>query len=304
MHLITRRRGKRSRRKCGRLSALILLTLLDIAFPQLVTEDAGFKSGIDTRVLQEWYSVFDSEAVSDHRIEHRLTFRFDDKTEYRLTVPTVLSREVTFRDPSGHMRTETFSGLGDLKLNVTHSVRQSDDVMWSNRWALLGEVTAPTGQHDDTSGGFDVPRRLQLGTGSWGFGGGTAVTFIRDRHRISGMAMYRHWLRHDGLRPGGSIDLNAAYWYRFYPVQFDGDVDQQELRGVVEWLNRYHLEGKLGDDNLGDDGYESWAVLGLQWFPRPDLLLDFGVQLPLYQPVDDEFGDRRWQAMVGVRFLF
>lgn len=271
---------------------------------QLITENAGFKTGIDTWVVGEWFTAYESKNVTSFRLDHRFLFRFDEKTEFRIEVPTILSKEVTFIDPLGRRQTRTLSGLGDVKFVAKHSLRQTDDVMWSNRWALLGEVTGPTGQNDDKSGGFEIPRRLQLGTGSWGFGGGTALTFIRDRHRFSSEWMFRHWLRHDGFRPGQSVHWNMSYWYRLYPAQFDAEKVQRELRGVVELLNTYHFDSKLGSRNMGDHGVESWVALGFNWFLSRNVLFDVGFQVPTVETVNDEFGDRRWQAMVGLRILF
>lgn len=303
---MTRSKTEVGRRAC-RIVRTAVAALVVCACPtlgQIITEDAGFKAAPDTPILQEWFSISEMRYLSESRLEHRLFVRPDHKTEFKIAVPTVLSRRVSFRNLLGGRSSATLAGVGDLTVSVKRSLWQTDDVMVSNRWAFLGEVTAPTGRHDRRGGGVDIPRMLQLGSGSWGFGAGTAFTLIRDRHRFSTEVMYRHRFRHDGFRRGDSIDANIAYWYRLTPAQFDAEADQTELRGVVELLNRYHFDSKGVNHGGGDHGLETWALLGLQWFPRIDLLVDFGIQIPVIETVNDEMGDRRWKAVVGVRFLF
>ena len=166
------------------------------------------------------------------------------------------------------------------------------------------EAIAPTGDHDATAGGVELPRRLQLGTGGWGVGVGTAFTVIRDRHRFSAELFYRHRTRHDGFRLGDSYQLNLAYWYRITPSVFDAQEEEVEVRGVFELLSTYRTDSVGGAGSLGDGGHEIWAAPGVQIYLSRDVLIEAAVQIPISQDVDDAFGRRKWGATLGIKFIF
>lgn len=215
-----------------------------------------------------------------------------------------MSRDVSSEGFAGFNLSENMSGLGDMSFQIKYSLSQTDDVMSSTRWAVLGELVAPTGRDDRKANGIRMPRRLQLGTGGWGYGIGTAYTVIRDRHRFSTDVYFRHRTRHEGFRLGESLHWDLAYWYRLTPATHDPENETIEIRGVFELLSTYQFESRQGNRGAGDEGLLVWAAPGLQIYPRRDVLIEASVQIPVVQTGDDVIGDRRWGFLIAVKFLF
>lgn len=285
--------------------ALIPIVSGAVVRANTITADAGMETSPDTPIFKELFEITEYENLTDLRLTHELHFRLGERTEMRVAVPTILHRRADFPGLFGNEDTETMSGLGDVKLRLMHSLWQTDDVIQSNRWSIIGEVTAPTGDDDQRGDGWvDMPRELQISDGGWGMGGGTVITFIRDRHRFSSEWMYRHRTRHDGYRAGDALHWNLAYWYRLFPAVFSDQSEEEfEIRGVIELLNTYNFESKTGDHHDGDHGLETWIAPSIQIFIKPRLLFDIGVQLPIIETVNDDKGDRQWAGLFAVRVL-
>jgi hypothetical protein len=195
------------------------------------------------------------------------------------------------------------SGLGDVSLRLKRSLYQRDEVLASTRFAVMGEVWMPTGNHDSHDAGVDLPRKLQIGTGGWGFGGGSAFSLIRDRHRFSTDARFRYTTRHDGYRLGPIVQCRAAYWYRLHPARFSPDERWVEVRPVLEIVATYQFESQ-GSRGLGDEGHRVFMAPGIQIYPRDDLLFEASLQVPITQDIDDPRGDARWGLLVAMKILF
>jgi hypothetical protein len=279
----------------------LLFCLAPAGAAQIVTENAGVLSP-ELTVLREALGVLHAQHLDELRWSHQLVFAPDRAHELRLTVP-VLWREARFPGAGGEEETE-LAGLGDIALRFKQALWRADDVMRSDRWALLFELGAPTGEHDEVENGTPVPRTLQLGTGDWSLGAGSAYTWIRDRKRFACETFYRHRTRHDGLQLGASADLNAAYWYRFSPAAFTSDSPGPEVRGVIELLGTYTFPSEVGDDTLDDDSTLVWLAPGIHVYPSTRFLLEANVQLPLFQDSDDAVGERHWSANLVLKFLF
>lgn len=274
------------------------LGLAAAARAQIVTENAGAQSP-ELPLLHEQLRVLETENVTEVRLLSQLVYSFTPAFEARLTVPAVW-RDLEAATPAGTLDGD-LAGPGDAALRLKHSIRQEDDVMSSTRWAALAEGVFPTGAHHEEIDGVEAPRKLQPGLGSFGAGLGTAFTVIRDRHRFSAEVFARHRTRHDGFRAGDSLDVNLAYWYRLAPAEFAEAVAETEVRGVLEVLSTFQ------DDSHGAPGggvSAVWVAPGVQLYAGRRVLLEAFVQLPVWQDADDPFGDRRWAAGVGVKFLF
>ena len=282
-------------------SKLAVLLMTFPASAQIVTENAGVISP-ELTILRESVGVARSENLDEVRWNHQLAFAPDRADEFRLNVPVVW-RTARF-DPGGGEEEAHEAGLGDVSLRYKRALRRTDDVMRSERWSLLLELGAPTGEHDEEVNGNPVPRPLQLGTGAWSMGTGTAYTWIQDRQRFALEAFYRHITRHDGVQLGATLDLNAAYWYRLTPAVFRAGESGSELRGVIELLGSHQFPSEVGSDTQDDDGTIVWLAPGIHYYPGTRVLLEANVQVPLVQDIDDAIGDRRWSANLVVKLLF
>lgn len=280
---------------CTRWPLLLLLAPAGMA--QIVTENAGTISP-ETPILRQSYSYFGSERLEELRWTSQLIVAPDTSREFKLSMP-VLYRDVTVGD-----RGDELLGLGDISLRYKQSLWQRDGVMESTRWAFLTELGAPTGDSDAELNGVPIPRRLQLGTGDWSVGGGTAWTWIRDRRRFSAELFHRHRTRHDGLHLGPTSELNLAYWHRLRPRAFPPQGRVTEVRGVLELLSAYRFPSELGNERLDDDGAIVWLAPGLQVFPGTKVLFEASFQLPIHQDLDDALGRRSWAASAVIKILF
>lgn len=282
-------------------ACLLLVSAARPCAGQVVTENGGVISP-QTPILRESLTYLHTEDAKELRWNIQLIISAPGfPLEAKVTLPVVY-RHV---DAFGVGPREGLFGLGDLSLRLKQSLWQSDDVMASTRLAALGEVTFPTGKDHEEDRGVRLPPRLQLGTGAFAYGGGLVFTLIRDRHRFSAEAFFRHTARHDGVRPGQTLDLNLAYWFRIEPAQFSPDEEEQvEVRGVIEVLTTYRLPSHVGDRRANDDGFVAWVAPGIQVYPLTWLLLEASVQAPVYQDVDDELGRRKFAATFAIKYLF
>lgn len=198
---------------------------------------------------------------------------------------------------------EDLAGIGDAWVRVKLNLYKFDEVMYSTRFGVFAGVEAPTGDWTERSGGVRLPRRLQLGSGTWDGWVGAAYSIVRDRHRASVELAVQGSTRRDGFTPGPEARLNLAYWFRLYPAQFPGTEEPVEVRGVVELLTTYRWESRAGS-GVGDDGWIISLAPGLQVFPGRRVLLQANVVVPVFQDVDDPLGDREWSAGITIRILF
>ena len=270
---------------------------------QIFTADAGVASP-ELPSIRGIASILRTSTVDEAR--YTTDFGFSPRTnlELRLRVPVVY-RAVDFTFPGGAGRAEgSLFGLGDLEVRAKYALVRRDDVMRSDRLSLLGSVILPTAGHDERVDGLELPRRLQLGLGTFGFAPGAAYTLVRDRHRASIELGYRLSSIHDGFEPGDEVVTNVAYWFRLAPARFDPDVEESEYRLVCELLGRYRFDDRQLDVDLGNGGTEVWGVLGLQVNLSPNQRLEIGAQLPLFDTMDDALGDREFGAVLAYKVYF
>ncbi|MEW6280725.1 MAG: hypothetical protein AB1758_19015 [Candidatus Eremiobacterota bacterium] len=250
---------------------------------QVLTENAGVLSP-ETPSLRETLLFLRYSTLDELRWTQQLVMALDRAHELRLALPVVRKGQRV--------------GLGDTVLRFKRSLWQQDGVMASDRWAVLAELTLPTG---DT--GAALPARLQIGGGNWVLGAGTVYTVIRDRHRFSAEAFYRQPLGADD-RFGSTLDLNLAYWFRIAPAEFPPDEEPVEVRGVLELLSGYRWNSRGAGLPVGDNGWLVWLAPGLQVYPGEDVLLEGSVLVPLHQDLQDALGRREWGITGTIKILF
>jgi hypothetical protein len=275
----------------------VLAAATPFAQAQLVTENAGIVSS-ETPILREAFGFTQYAHGHDLVWSHRFSFALDRRDELQLTLP-FHSREL---EQSGG--DADFAGFGDATLRWKHALWREDDVMLSDRWSFLAEITAPTGDGDDTADGFALPPDAQLSRGDWTFGAGTAFTHIHDRERFAAELLYRHRTAHEGVQLGAAAELNLAYWYRLAPASFTDLDGVVEVRGVVELLSTYRWDTEVGSASADDSGAFVRLAPGVQVFPRDWMLFEAGVELPLVQSLDDSTGDEQFALRFAIKFLF
>lgn len=259
--------------------------MIAVLLLQIVTENAGTASP-ETPIWSTRFEYFHSEHVTDLRVVEGFTWAPSPVMDFALTVP------IAHRDADG----ETVEGFGDVALRWKYSFYKDDDVMKSTRFAGMLGVEAPTGRwHEE-----DLPRQLQLGSGTWDVFAGPLFTYIDDRHRFAVELIGRYNFEGDDFRPGASLRIGAAYWYRIMPERIETAGEETEIRGVIEVTSIFY-----GDStDLDDGGNITWLSPGVQIFPALWVLFEANVQIPIVETVDDVAGDRKFALWLTVRFLF
>ena len=195
---------------------------------QIVTENAGTISP-ETPLCQSRFEYAWSAHVTEVSAIESFFWAPNDKMDLALSVP-VIHRDFE----SGNGVAGTLAGFGDIALRWKYSIWKDDDVMKSTRFSALAGVELPTGRWHDDEEGVEIPRKLQLGTGSFDFFGGPLFTWIDDRDRFAAELIGRYNLERDDFRLQPSVQAGVAYWYRISPAMIEVAGEKTEIRGVIE----------------------------------------------------------------------
>ncbi len=267
------------------------------AWAQVVTENAGTVSP-ETPVWQTRLELLKTEHLTDLRIAETLVWAPNTAMDFALTVP------IHHRDVEAGSVESALEGLGDVTLRWKYSIWKVDDVMASTRFSALVGVKFPTGHWEDKDEGIELPRKLQLGTGSFDFYGGPLFTYIQDRHRFAAELIGRYNLERDHFQVQHSFQVGLVYWYRISPAEIKVAGEETEIRGVVELTTTFYGESTLDGDGIGDDGNITWLSPGVQIYPAFWALFEISTQIPIIETVEDARGDRKFGALVTIKFLF
>lgn len=291
-----------SSRRCLSLSLLVAITAT--AGPaQIFTTDAGARSPQlpslrQVLVVREYRHASELHAISE------LTWSPDTRFETRLDVPFV-ARDLEIPGGPGAGFDGSFLALGDLTLHGKLALVRDDDVMRSNRVALIAAIDAPTGRDDRRVAGVRLPRRLQPGFGGVGGSVGVAGTVVRDRHRAALSAQWRHRAAHDGFEPGDEIAVDAAWWYRLSPAAFERSTPATEYRLVAELRSVHRFADREGSVRAPDDGLRSEFVLGLQAnTSNQRLRFEVGALVPVFEETPGPLGRARFGGVAAFTLYF
>lgn len=281
-------------------AALLAMATSSAAAPQIRVRNAGVPSPQVPQVTTR-LEFLSAENETRSALVTQVAWSPDGKTGFEIEVPFVKL------DADALGASDEASGLGDVRARVQRSLRQTDGVLTSTRWAIWGTVHLPTGDDEALrSGSTPFPRLLQPGMGAYGLGGGMAWTWIRDRHRLS-TTLGAHWMsENNDFQMGTEITAALSYWYRLTPAVFDAEVTghELELRPAIELIATHRLESDAFGSGIGDDGTLAWVAPGFQAFVAEDLLLQASVALPVSNGIDDPLGDRDWTALLAAKWYF
>lgn len=287
--------------RCAALPLALLLPPAAPALAQIYTIDAGVSSPELPSLGRhaEWWKRADGEEL---RYSTGLTWSPHTRLETTAIV-TGLYRRGRFTSNGNTISSEQL-GFGDTLLLGKWALLREDDVMYSDRVSLLGGLSLPTGESGERSGGELIPRREQLGLGSFGGSLGLGTTVIRDRHRFAAALQWWHFGAHDGFEPGEELRLDAAWWYRLQPARFHPDGNVMEWRVVAELLSKWRTDDRLGGADQRNGGFDLSAVLGLQCHASAALRVETAVQLPITTGIETAFGDPRFGVSFNMRLFF
>ncbi len=286
------------RRRTAVLALLLAGGAPGLAWAQVVTENAGTVSP-ETPFWQTRFEYQKAKHLTDLRAVETFLWAPDSTMDFALNLP-VAHRDVEF----GTTIDGTLEGLGDASVRWKYSAYTADDVMKSTRFSTLLGIEFPTGRFRGEVDGIDVPRKMQLGSGSFDFYGGPLFTHIDDRHRFAAEIIGRYNLEADDFRLQPSLRIGVAYWYRLYPERLGEAGEETEVRGVIELTSIFYGESKQDGRGLDDQGNITWLSPGIQVYPSLWVLFEASIQIPIIETVEDVQGDRKFGFLLSIKFLF
>ncbi len=285
------------------LLLLVVALIVSAGSAQIFTADAGVRSP-ELPSVRELVVMRGYRDATELRAVSELTWSPSTRFETKLEVPFV-GRDLEIPAASGAGFDGSYFALGDTVLRGKLALLRDDDVMRSNRVALLAAVYAPTGEHDRTLGGVRLPRRVQAGLGGVAGSLGVAGTIVRDRHRASLSAEWLHGAAHDGFEPGDELAVDAAWWYRLSPGVFDPALPATEYRLVTELRSVHRFADHEGGVRAPDDGLRSEMVLGLQAnTSNQRLRFEIGAVVPVFEDTPGPLGRFRAGGVVALTLYF
>ena len=194
------------------------------------------------------------------------------------------------------------NGFGDVTLLARHRLRTWTYPQGLAIVAVEGGVKLPTGRDDEIgAGGTQLPPSLQLGSGSWDFPLAFIATYARGRWLSTADLRYLYTNQANGFEFGDEFHYNAMLKYRIWPVQYPG----KDTFILLE-LNGIHEErSEAGGRAVGNSGGETiFLSPGIQWLPAQNIVLEAGVQLPVYQDRNGMQLGRDVTVLTGFRWTF
>lgn len=283
--------------------------------PNARTLFGGFTLGsLRVRVTQEATLKEGTESVTDPKDQALTTFEEDFTIVYgvtrdltlAVTLP-ILHRRLRFDTPAGERRTISADGLGDLTLAGAYRFFRRDVERGTTQFSLLGGLKLPTGATDIEDADLPqltgtaetrLPPSLQLGSGS--VDGIVGLAGFHNIDRLSFYADVQGKLNTEGaqdFRAGNRLFYDLSADYVLLPGRNMFLI--LELNGVV--TARAEQAGRTVTDS---GGHLLFLSPGIQYLPIPPLILEAGVQIPIYRDLNGRQLAPDWSVVVGLKYLF
>jgi hypothetical protein len=219
------------------------------------------------------------------RIDAYLSWTPIDRLSLSLDIPFAFNRIV---ETEGDEETNsTLAGLGDVSLATSIVLWRNRDVLPTTWLEGRAFVKAPTGDDEEKVDGVRDPH-LQVGTGSWDFGGGLAVTHRLSFGSLFGSVLYRE-------NTEGALDYEYGdVWLANAAIEVPlGHATGRP--GLAPFVAGFELNFRYSEYDVADGeryrdsgGAILYATPSLRWrlpFGDPERppSLRFAVQLPLAQ---------------------
>lgn len=318
-----------SPRLCGRrrvrwlVGALLATTLLlpdaarafPINAPNARTLFGGFTLGATRlRVTEAGTLKEGTTSVGDPRDQNVTTFEEDITIVYGATrdltlgvTQPILERRLRFDDSTGERRTIAADGPGDLSLVGVYRFYRRDVERSTTQVSFIGGLKLPSGATDIEDSnlprltgapGKRLPPSLQLGSGS--VDGIIGLAAFHNMDRLSFYADVQGKLNTEGaqdFRAGDTVFYDLSADYVLLP--------ERNLFVVLELNGISTRRAEQAGRGVRDSGGQLLFIApGLEYLPRPNLILEASVQVPIYRDLNGRQLAPDWSVVVGVRYLF
>ena len=217
-------------------------------------------------------------------------------------VAPYLDKELELTTASGRL-TRGGSGLGDTTFIARYIVWKRDQPGETYRIAPFAVLKAPTGDDDTQDALGQLPRPLQLGSGSWDYTLGVVTTWQTLRRQVDGSASYRFNTKAEGFRFGDEARMELSYQHRLVPRKLASGLPDF-LYGVVEtsliWRGKNEISGVVDKDSGGTTLYFTPAVQ----YVTTRMVVEAAIQLPVLQELNGNSLEKDFTGILSFRANF
>lgn len=265
-----------------------------------VTEADTLKHGTET--------IGDALDQAATTFEEDVTFVYGAARDLTLGVTfPVIERRLRFDDAAGERRTITADGPGDLSIVGVYRAYRRDVERGTTQLSLLGGLRLPSGATDIEDSnlprltgrpGTRLPPNLQPGSGSVDAFIGLAAFHNMDRLSFYGDVQGK-------LNTEGAQDLRAGNAV-FYDLSADYVLlPQRNLFAILELNGVSTSRAEQAGGTVRDSGGQLLFISpGIEYLPRPNLILEGSVQVPIYRDLNGRQLAPDWSVVAGLRYLF
>ena len=214
----------------------------------------------------------------------------------------ILDKNLDVTTPLGR-RTRSVSGLGDVTLLGRYTAYQRDVKGKTFRLAPFVGVEAPTGEDGERDALGELPRPLQLGSGSWDFTFGTVATRQTLAWQVDAAVSYKVNTEAEDFEFGDLARFDLSYQRRLWPREL-GEGVPAFLYGVLEsnlvWSDPNATAGQTDPDSGGVAWY---LAPGVQYVTRR-FVVEGAIQIPVVQDLNGQALENDFIGTLSVRVNF
>jgi hypothetical protein len=205
-------------------------------------------------------------------------------------------------------------GWGDAMVMGKYRFYRRDVPGGSTQAAILAGVKLPTGSDHKRDKGPSgkrerLPPMLQPGSGSFDSLFGFALGRLSPSFDVEAGLFYRINTEGNDFRFGNQLRYELALQYKLYPP-FPSKINSQ-LNLMLE-INGFHMEkNRSRRGKLGNTGGDTLSLSpGLQYILSRNSLIEFSVQVPVIQELNEASSEKpdplkdRVKFLFGLRFIF
>jgi len=216
----------------------------------------------------------------------------------------IIYRDLDVNTPTGRASRDT-AGFGDLTLLAKYLFWKADRPAETWRADVVGGIELPTGNTDKEDGLGKLPRRIQIGKGSWNPIVGTVFTRQTLRQQVDLALTYQFNTEGHGFEFGDIFKHDISYQVRIWPwVLPKGKGVPTYVNLVIEangiWAQKAESRGVTVD---ASGGYTLFLSPGIQLVTKR-VIVEVSIQLPVIQTLNGEQPETEFVLAGGFRIQF
>ncbi len=214
----------------------------------------------------------------------------------------ILDKRLEIDGPAGRIE-RAVSGLADARGFLRYTVYQKDDHGATFRVAPFAGAKVPTGSTDAFDDMGELPRPLQLGSGSWDPFIGAVLTRQTFSWQVDATISYQFNNSADRFLFGDEARLDVASKVRLLPRLLGDGLPSflyANLESNLIWRGRNRIDGI---DDIDSGGTVWYLDPGLQFVSRR-IVLETAIQLPVVQDLNGAALETNFIFILSARLAF